>query len=116
MDVSAITNQASSAASLAGAASHPDRLSRLPKDQQIKAVSGQFEAIMLRQLLQDSVSKVMGGDSGGASGSVYGYLMTDVLANKLSESGGLGLSAMLQKQLTPHTNAVPGPAMGSPNP
>ena len=76
-------------------------LAQLPKDQQIKSVSGQFEAILLRQFLQDSVSKIMGGDAGGPSGNMYGYLLTDVLSTKLSEGGGLGLASVIQKQLSP---------------
>lgn len=76
-------------------------LSGLSQDAQLKSVSGQFEAILLRQFLQDSVSKIMGGESGGPSGSVYGYLLTDTLANKLSEGGGLGLASVIQKQLSP---------------
>ena len=32
----------------------------------------------------------------------YGYLLTDTLATKLAEGGGLGLAKILQKQLTPH--------------
>lgn len=83
-------------------------LAALPANQQVKAVSGQFEAILLRQFMQDSVSKMMGGDSGGPSGSVYGYLLTDVLAGKLSEGGGLGLSKIFQQQLTPHAHHAPG--------
>jgi flagellar protein FlgJ len=106
MSVSPISAQTSMVASMSGVSAQPDRISKLPQDQQVKAVSGQFEAIMLRQLLQDSVSKIMGGDSGGPSGSVYGYLMTDVLATKLSEGGGLGLSKILQQQLSPHSHSA----------
>jgi flagellar protein FlgJ len=117
MSISAITSQARDAASLAQMASQPGKLANLPKDQQIKAVAGQFEAIMLRQFLQESVSGMMGGGSddesggapggAGASGSVYGYLLTDVLAGKLSEGGGIGLSKVLQQQLSPHSHALP---------
>jgi len=78
-------------------------LANLPQEQQLKSVSGQFEAILLRQFLQDSVSKIMGGESGGPSGNVYGYLLTDVLASKLSEGGGMGLASVIQKQLSPRT-------------
>lgn len=93
-----------------GISGSADRLSKLPKDQQVKAVASQFEAIMLRQLLQDNVGKMMGGDSGGASGNVYGYLMTDVLATKLSDSGGLGLAKILQQQLSPKRATAPAAA------
>jgi flagellar protein FlgJ len=75
-------------------------LKNLPADQQVKAAAAQFEAILLRQFLQNSVGGLMGGES-GSGGNVYGYMLTDVLANKLSEGGGLGLANILQKQLTP---------------
>jgi len=87
-------------------------LANLPQEQQLKSVSGQFEAILLRQFLQDSVSKIMGGDSGGPTGNVYGYLLTDVLATKLSEGGGMGLASVIEKQLSPRA-AVPA---GTPKP
>ena len=73
-----------------------------PKEQAHKA-AGQFEAILVRQLIGESVGKML---SGGAKDSeagdqVYGYMMTDALAQKITEGGGLGLSRMLEKQLTP---------------
>ena len=76
-------------------------LANLPADQQVKAVSGQFESILLRQFLQDSVSKMMGGEESGAAGNMYGYMLTDVLATKISEGGGMGLASVIQKQLSP---------------
>ena len=78
-------------------------LANLQPEQQLKSVAGQFEAILLRQFLQDSVGKIMGGETAGPSGNVYGYLLTDVLATKLSEGGGLGLASVIQKQLSPRT-------------
>ena len=76
-------------------------LKKLAGPEQVAAAAGQFEAIMLRQFLQDSVGKIMGGHDSGTQGGVYGYMLTDVLASKLTEAGGLGLSRMLQKQLSP---------------
>jgi peptidoglycan hydrolase FlgJ len=98
---------AASAAALLASAGGARKLSALPAADQAKAAAGQFEAIMIRQFLQDSVGGMMGGEEGGPSGSVYGYLLTDVLANKLTEGGGLGLGRMLQRQLTPATPATP---------
>ncbi len=79
-----------------------------PSPKQIQAAARQFEAIILRQLLTPAIDPLMshgiGGDSkatGGGGGGVYGYLVTDVLANSLSQGGGLGLARMLEKQLTP---------------
>ena len=91
-----------SAASLA-AAGHPAALRQLPKAEQIKAAAGQFEAIIIRQLLQDSVGKIAGE---GAAGNTYGFMLTDALANKLTEGGGLGLGRMLEQQLTPRASKL----------
>ncbi len=94
----------------------PRNLSSLPQADQVKAVSTQFEAILLRQFLQESIGNIMGGDKGGPTGNVYGYLLTDTLAAKISEGGGLGLSKILQQQLTPHDTAATTPATTTPPP
>lgn len=107
MHVSAVTAhppQAAAAAQL-GQSAQPGRLAGLPQSEQVKAVSAQFEAILLRQFLQDSVGSIMGGENAGPGGSVYGYMLTDVLAGQLSAAGGLGLSSILQQQLTPRGSA-----------
>jgi len=44
-------------------------------------------------------------DSGPGAG-VYGYLLTDALANQLSAAGGLGLGPLLQQQLSPRGSLV----------
>ena len=59
-------------------------------------VSRQFEAILLRQFLSESMKPLL---EGGPSGQVYGYLLTDTLADSLSKGGGMGLSSVLQAQL-----------------
>ena len=69
--------------------------------EQTAAVSSQFEAILLRQFLQDSIGSMMGGSAGDASGNVYGYMLTDSLAQKLSEGAGMGLAPLIARQLTP---------------
>ncbi|MBX7122545.1 MAG: rod-binding protein [Opitutaceae bacterium] len=72
---------------------------------EIKRAASQFEAIILRQLLAPTIEPLMSGGLGGAGagggGGVYGYMLTDVLADSLSKGGGLGLSKMLTRQLTP---------------
>lgn len=76
----------------------------LPKAQQAHAAATQFEAIMVRQLLSQSVGKMMSGGSEGGSkagGDIYGYMLTDSLADKIAQGGGLGLARMLEKQFTP---------------
>jgi Rod binding domain-containing protein len=85
--------------------------------EQAKAAAGQFEAILLRQFLQESIGSMMGCDKAGAEGNVYGYLLTDVLASKLASGGGLGLSKILQQQLTPRgASAAATGAAASPTP
>lgn len=70
----------------------------------------QFEAIMIRQLLGKTMESMLGGsgdsgsDGGGdVSSSIFGDLMTDTFANQLSKGSGLGLGAMIEKQLTPRS-------------
>ena len=88
--------------------------SAAPSSRQVRAAARQFEAIILRQLLTPAIEPLMSHGIGGkgaensGGGGVYGYLVTDVLANSLSQGGGLGLSRMLEKQLSPKsaTSAV----------
>jgi flagellar protein FlgJ len=118
MSVSAI-NSASAAANLASMQTMRDdssaaRVNTSPSTKSgrdtaaIKKAAESFEAIILRQLLTPTIEPMMSGGLGGApgpasgGGSVYGYMLTDTLANSLSKSGGLGLARMLEKQLTPH--------------
>jgi flagellar protein FlgJ len=66
----------------------------------------QFEAIMVRQLLAPAIEPMMNGGSLGGEGSqggggVYGYMLTDVLANSISQGGGLGLAGVITSQLGP---------------
>ena len=65
-----------------------------PED--VKKVSQQFESILLRQFLSESMKSLL---EGGPSGQVYGYLLTDSLAGSISQAGGLGLCSVLQAQL-----------------
>jgi flagellar protein FlgJ len=81
------------------------------KRHEVAKVAGQFEAIILRQMLAPAIEPLMksgmgqGGSTSGGGG-VYGFMLTDVLANSLSQGGGLGLSKMLQHQLTPRGASV----------
>ena len=74
------------------------------KADDVSRAAGQFEAIILRQLLTPTIEPLMSGGlgvAGGSGGGVYGYMLTDVLATSLGAAGGLGLSKMLTQQLTP---------------
>jgi flagellar protein FlgJ len=78
---------------------------------QRKKAAAQFEAIMVRQLLSKSVGSMLGG-SGHTTGLIYGDMMTDVLAQKLTEGQGLGLGRMIERQISP-TTPHPAPAATS---
>lgn len=85
-----------------------------PSAADVRKAAGQFEAILLRQLLSPTIEPMMSGGLGGGSaagggGGVYGYILTDTLCNSLARGGGLGLAAMFERQLAPEsTMPVPG--------
>ena len=76
----------------------------------------QFEAILLRQFLAPAIQPMMGGNSidgsdgdsggGGGGGGVYSFMLTDVMANAMSQGGGLGLARILKRQFTKSTFPV----------
>lgn len=97
MDISAVDTTLASMPG--GVLGQRVRSTNSPETQR-KAAASQFEAILLRQFLNDSVGSMMGGEK-SAQGSVYGYLLTDVLSQKLAQGGGLGLAKTIEQQLTP---------------
>lgn len=103
MEVSAISSTAALPGMLGAA-----NVANQPPAAQARAVAGQFEAIMLRQFLQESVGSMMGSGK-EAGGSVYGYMLTDVFASQLAAGGGLGLSKVIEQQLTPRSATLANP-------
>lgn len=84
---------------IASLAAEPKPIPAAPAAQpaeDVKKVSQQFEGILLRQILSESMKSLL---EGGPSGQVYGYLLTDSLAGSISQAGGLGLCSILQAQL-----------------
>ena len=74
--------------------------------EQRASVAGQFEAILVRQMLGKTLTSMVG-NSGGAATSVYGDLLTESFAQQLTAGKGLGLARVIEKQLTPRTPAHP---------
>ncbi len=102
MDISGLSSAAGSSANYAlNTAQRAVGLhaGQTPAEQR-KVVASQFEAIMLRQMLSQSVGQMMGGED-SPTGSTYGYLLTDAFAQKLSQGGGMGLGKVIERQLTP---------------
>jgi len=99
MDITSIPN------SLAAADVPPEQLAgdpRLSEDQKIGEVARQFEAILLREILQASQKTVISSeftDNSTAAG-IYQDMVSRELADSISKSGTMGLAHMLQRQLT----------------
>ena len=77
----------------------PDLASLAPAakgaDPKLAEASRNFEAILVRQFLGESMKSLVQ----GPSGQIYGQLLHDNLAAKITEGGGLGLASVLQAQL-----------------
>jgi Rod binding domain-containing protein len=79
----------------------------------VAEVSRQFEAILLRQILQDIRKSVLAPAEGDATAtSIYSDMINNQLADSLSRSGGFGLAkslaGQLAQQVLPHAPASAG--------
>jgi len=68
----------------------------------LKEASEQFEAILIRQYLNEALTPVLQDGSGGneSGAHLYQHMITDVLANQLSQGSSFGVASLLQMQLT----------------
>jgi Rod binding domain-containing protein len=92
---------------------HGAALRNAAPEVQRQQVAAQFEAILVRQLLSQSVTAMLGGAK-ETSGNVYGDLLTDSLAQKLTAGQGLGLGRMIDRQLTPRGSVAIAPPAAQP--
>ena len=92
MDITAISPQLSPTA-----LDNPAASTGTQDPKKVAKVSRQFESILLRQFLGESMKPLL---QSGPSGQVYGYMLTDALASKISDAGGLGLAHILQMQIS----------------
>lgn len=67
----------------------------------VSEVSRQFEAVLLRQILGDAQKKIFASTMNPESvaGGVYQDMITNQLADSISQSGAFGLAHALEKQL-----------------
>ena len=83
----------------------------LSEQQKIDGLSQQFEAVLLRQVLQNArkpmVKSKLNPDS--AAKGIYDDLVTNQLADDVSKSGTLGLAATLRQQLSRQLNTTHAP-------
>ena len=61
-----------------------------------KEVARQFEAILVKQILTESMKGLIEGPKGQQG---YGYFISEALADGITKGGGLGLRSILESQL-----------------
>lgn len=59
-------------------------------------VARQFEEVLLRQMLGESMKSVI---QNARAGEAYGYFITEALAEGISKGGGVGIRSILEAQL-----------------
>lgn len=68
---------------------------------ELEDASRQFEAVFLKQFIGEALKPLLHETPGSqvAGAGVYQHMITDVIAENLSNSGEFGFSSMLQAQL-----------------
>ena len=83
----------------------------LSEPEKIAEASRQFEAMLVRQILEASrkpvIQSKLAGDS--TTGSIYRDMINNQLAESISKSGTLGLAKSFEQQLTPKNFTTPEP-------
>lgn len=79
------------------------RNNKLTEAEKIGEVARHFEAILLRQFLNEATKPLMDANEGmsAAQKSIYQDMMTNTLADTISKSGEFGLSQAFRQQLMP---------------
>lgn len=86
------------------------------QDEKIGEVSRQFEAVLLRQILGQAQkplfkNSLFGG--GGTTNAIYQDMITQQLADRISQGGTFGFAKVLQTQLTAEYGGPKGDLEGS---
>jgi Rod binding domain-containing protein len=73
----------------------------IPEAEKVKEVARQFEAVLLRQILQQARHRVFQSDleTDSTARSIYDDLLNHQLAEAISRSGAFGLANALERQL-----------------
>lgn len=88
--------------------------SHVSERQKVDAVSRDFEAVMLRQILTDATKKMFSSSDEPESSTdgIYKDMITNTLAESISHSGAFGLARSLAKQLQHEFKTDHAPAAG----
>jgi peptidoglycan hydrolase FlgJ len=83
--------------------------SQLTEQDKIGEAARQFEAVLLRQILESSQKTVIksGASDDSTSSSIYHDLVVNQLADNISKSGTIGLAKTLQKEFTRQLHSSP---------
>lgn len=75
--------------------------SSLTQEQKVHEVARQFEAVLIRQILQSANRTGISGaaEEGGAGKDIYFDMLNFQLAESISKGGGLGLASAFEAQL-----------------
>ena len=73
----------------------------LQKKEKLQVVAQQFEAMLLRQVLKESLKPMIEGaiDLKGTGSNIYQHWLVDTYANALSETESFGIASTLKQQL-----------------
>ena len=87
----------------------------LTEEQKTAEVCRQFEAVLLRQILQESQKTVIPSkySDNSTAGGIYRDMITQQMADGISKAGTLGFAKSLQRQLTRQVGAGPKPPAAS---
>ncbi|MFO1476606.1 MAG: rod-binding protein [Verrucomicrobiota bacterium] len=82
--------------------------SRLTEDEKVAEASRQFEAILLRQILQNTQKTVIQSKfaDNSTSAGIYQDMVSQQLADSISKSGALHLAESLQQQVSRQIHRV----------
>ena len=83
---------------------------KLTEAEKIGEVAQQFEAILLRQFLNEATKPMFSQSEGmnPAQKGIYQDMITNTLADTISQTGEFGLAQAFQQQLMPRTLVEPG--------
>jgi Rod binding domain-containing protein len=76
---------------------------QISKEEKIGEAARQFESVLLRQILSQAQKPLFQNTmfpSGGTANAIYQDMVTQQLADRISEGGTFGFAAVLKKELT----------------
>lgn len=78
---------------------------QMPKTEGLVKACDQFEGMLVRQILSEGLKPMLAKPpgSGAAGAGIYDYMMTDTLANGVAGNRSVGISHLLQQQLSPRS-------------